>query len=734
MGIPRIEPAFGFRVLIGDDHPAIQALDQMIEEFSGGLPVLIAWQCGEDYPCHHALDAQSLSMALAITEELAVSDHVRDIQGPANAPITIETEEGFEIRRFFEQGRLAPDAPALSQQALRDPLWIGELISPDGSVGAIVLQPTDNRASTDRSIMDAIHGALAHFEALGFVYYLAGEAPRLAAGKGLSDSTARLIPVLAFLVAVVLLGLTRSLRQSLITLVTMGLALAWTRGILGWLGWPQDSILEVLAPVIVIVGVCDSIHLLSRYADKTQSIDFSHKPAEAMLQAAGEVGPICLATTATTAAALLSFAASNLDTFIRFGIISAIGVGICLLLTFTLLPLLMCVYLRPRRKNEPSVPEWGFLLRTISRSNAQRRNALLITALSLLAFFACGWTQLKADQDWLESWGEQNSLTKSIRFFENKLGQSQKLELLITLPAGVRLEEPGNLATIAKLVESLSAIEGLGPSTSILTFTERLHEYLNKEELVLDAGGASEQTNAELLELLSFEDADLLSRWVNLDHSKIRVSLAASEAPHSKRIRMLGLVQETIHRTLPSGWKVSLSGDVALSAEWTQDVQNTQLRSFPIAFFIVFLLASRFLNSFILGFAAMVPTLLPVVVVLGSMGWLGMSLDVARAMIAAIVIGIGVDDALHLLWHFKQQMEAGESTGTALEEALLHTGRPIAITSLALSLGFLSLMMSSWQTVASFGFLVALSVLGALVATLFVLPALILSVAPRTDP
>ena len=162
-----------------------------------------------------------------------------------------------------------------------------------------------------------------------------------------------------------------------------------------------------------------------------------------------------------------------------------------------------------------------------------------------------------------------------------------------------------------------------------------------------------------------------------------------------------------------------------MSNQWARDVQATQLRSFPIAFGIVFILVSVFLRSWKLGLAAMVPTLLPVVVVLGAMGWIGMSLDVARAMLAAVVIGIGVDDAIHLLAHYKVRREEGDDPHAAISAALQHTGRAIVTTSVALALGFLTLMMSAWQTVASFGFFVAIAIIGALVATLFVLPALI---------
>ena len=189
--------------------------------------------------------------------------------------------------------------------------------------------------------------------------------------------------------------------------------------------------------------------------------------------------------------------------------------------------------------------------------------------------------------------------------------------------------------------------------------------------------------------------------------------------------------RRVLEETLPEDWIAGLTGEFAIHHYWARDIQATQLRSFPIAFGIVFVLVALFLRSWRLGLAAMVPTLLPVVVVLGAMGWLGLSLDVARAMIAAVVIGIGVDDAIHVLRQYKVRRDAGEDTHQAMRGALQHTGRAVVTTSVALALGFLTLMMSAWQTVATFGFFVALSIMGAMVATLFVLPALIFAFAPR---
>jgi hypothetical protein len=108
-------------------------------------------------------------------------------------------------------------------------------------------------------------------------------------------------------------------------------------------------------------------------------------------------------------------------------------------------------------------------------------------------------------------------------------------------------------------------------------------------------------------------------------------------------------IRRRVQAALPGDWTVLFSGEYTIGMEWVRDVQNTQLRSFPVAFLLVLGMLALFLGSVRLALVGMVPTLLPVVVTLGTMGWAGMSLDVGRAMIAAVLIGIAVDDSIHLL-------------------------------------------------------------------------------------
>jgi len=733
-GLPHVRSEFGYRVLVGDNYPAIRALDALVEQFGGGLPVQIAWECGEGFPCASVFDETSLRMADSVARELAAAPGVREVVGPANAPLLVPDAEGFAVRRFVEDGDLRADTAELARRARGDALWTGTLVSRDARVGVVTLQPVDTRPSTDALVVRAIQTALAPFERAGFHFYIAGDAAEnYLGGLDLAKSNARLVPFAVIVMGAMLFLLTRSVSKTLAVLLTMGTTLVWTFGLLGWLGWPRDGILEVLAALLLIVGVCDSMHLLARLADESEvesHSDPGHESRAArkrrMVRVARDVGGACAFATLTDAGAFLSFSTSALDTFFRFGVISAFGVLAALALTFSLLPWLTSFVRHHAEHERASSRRFDQVLSRVVDVAKRRASAVLAVCALLMIGFGFAWaTLLRVDTDWLESWGERSDRTRAIRFLEERLGRLKTLELQLSLPSDASIEEPGPMAVVQSLEDSLARLDGVSATRSALDLVVRANRLLHRDDPAFEHVPATQGATAEILELLAQGDTSVLGPWLSVDRSQLRISVEAREFAHREGRNVVAAVREICERLLPRGWRANVSGEIPITVDWVEDVQATQLQGLPAAVLCVYLLVAGFLRSWRLALAALLPTLLPIVVVLGSMGLLGLSLDVGRAMIGSVVIGIGVDDAIHLLSQYRLKRRAGRGTRDAMQDAMRHSGRAIVTNSVTLALGFLTLMASAWQSISSFGFFVALSILGALAGTLIVTPALI---------
>jgi predicted RND superfamily exporter protein len=357
----------------------------------------------------------------------------------------------------------------------------------------------------------------------------------------------------------------------------------------------------------------------------------------------------------------------------------------------------------------------------------QRSTPILLAAAAATVVCTIGWLALlRVDTNWYESFGENSRVIRWIRFLENHIKPSETLELAVTLPTGEEIYVPENLEILARLTNRLSSIDGLGRARSILDILRRLNRLLHDDDPALERTGTTSAANAQLVELIDLENPQMLSTWLSFDRRTIRISIDAPEQSFMRRGQVVQAVHNHLQDELPVDWSVLVSGEAAIGFDWIRDVQTTQLRSFPTAFLLVFGIAALLFRSVGLAAAAMVPTTLPAIAALGVMGWAGMSLDVGRAMVAAVILGIAVDDSIHFLSHYVRLRSRGHDVETSLQRSLLHTGSAIVTTSLALSLGFLTLMASAWQTISSFGFLVSVSIIGALVSTLFVLPALLI--------
>lgn len=731
IGALRVRAEFGYRVLIGDDHPSIRRLDSLVSVFGGGIPILLSWRCDDGAPCEDVFGPAALDMAQNVVERLQPIEGVRSATGPSNATLIVPDGDGYALRRLVERGELATDASWLAERAASDSMW-RTLVSDDRRVGAILIQPTDNKPSTNLRLVEAIEDTTAPYRNAGFEFHLNGDAAgSVLSGRDLARSMARVVPLTVLVIGTCLVLLLGNVVAALSALATMGVALVWTFGLLGWMGWPQDGILEVLAPLILVVGVCDSVHLIARF--EIELGEGSHRAA--ILAAARDTGPACLVTTLTTGGALATFTASPLWTFGRFGIVSSFGVVACMILSFSLLPILLHRIRQPAltlaRAGTPKSIRWENALAHILQLSGRRRAVYLGIVALVTGACGVGWiAHLRVDQDWTESFGEDSELVQSMRFVERHLRPVDTLEIDISLPPGDPLASPAVLEPLSHFVSSLRSIPGFGEITSVLDLIGRLNRILHDDDPRYERPGDTAAANAEILELLAFDDPSTLDSFASLDRSRVRISIEAPVQPHTLRGQTLQTVRSYATRELPADWKVAFTGEFGISYDWVEDVHRTQLRSFPLALALVFALSALSLRSATLAVAALVPTLIPIVLILGTMGWLGMSLDVGRAMIGVMILGIGVDDALHLLRHHRERRLLGDDVHTAILSAIRHTGRAIVTTSIALSLGFLTLTVSAWATISSFGFCVALAVLGALVSTLVVLPSLLLVFAP----
>lgn len=736
LGMTRTWTDVGYRVFLGERHEAIVALERLIDRYGGGLPILIAWECGPELPCSHALDEPSLRMSEMIESELLDHPLVRQVVAPSSANVLLPTEDGLEVRRLLESGSIPQDAPLLIEQARADPMWVGSIVSEDGSVGAILLQLTSTESRVTAEVVDFVQSILYPLEAQGHRFYLVGDpVDFVVSGGQMQDDTPRMMAALVAALVLTAWLLLRSWRAVLLSLSTAGLALVWAMGAMSWLGWPEMELTQALRPGILVVALCDAIHLVARYGSLsvvTQPATIVERRRLVQLAAEAVVLP-CLLTTLTTAVAFLSFTTSGSQAFARFGVIAALGVCAALVLTFAALPIALLA-LDPRRVQSAVAQEgWARLLERLVTFSARHRRAVLSSAAVVVIVSASGIVGLRVDLDERELLGHDSRVVQWASFVEDNLRKSDTLELTLSSPDGSSILEPDSLAFASSVRRGISSLDGVGPGRSIVDLLSTINRAMHGGDPAYLRPSNSLNGNSQLLLLLETSGGGTVDSWLHSDR-EMRISFEADPLSTEERSALIGQIRSQIESVLPPGWIYGLTGPFTVYLAFADVVQQTQLWSFASAFTAIVLIlfvhlrltTGRISSAAWWTTVAMAPSCLPVVITLGAMGFLGIPLDVGTAMVGAIIIGIAVDDSIHLITAFHTARAEGLARSRAIRSAVVKTGQALVTSSTALSVGFFALTLSSWQSIASFGLLSGLAIIVALLSDLLVLPALVL--------
>jgi predicted RND superfamily exporter protein len=735
-GLPRLETAVGYRAFLGAGHPSVRRLDAFLERYEGGLPLALVYACEGGAPCESVFDVAALEMARDVSAALAAAPGVRGVLSPANAALFVPERPPLppRPRRFVENGAPAPDREALAGRARADRLWRGVLVSEDGRTGAIVVEVAGSDGATAQQVWRAAERATAPFEARGFQFAaIGGPVEFVVAGGELEAAARRLVPLMVGLVALGLALLLRSPGASLALLAAVGVAVVWTLGLLGWLGWPENTLTQILPPIVLVIGTCNGLHLVARQAaaraERPQDGARAH-----LLRAAAEVGTPCAMMTLTTLGGFLSFVPGGLEAFARFGVAAAFGVAASLLLSFTLLPLAL-LRLPPRPLPDRRAPgSLEALLGRVVRAVRRRSGAVLLAAAALAGVCGVGMARLRVDARFEDLYGEDSRVVRWARFAGERLRPPDALEVELALPAGADVADPATLAVLERAAASLAALPDAGRVRSLLDPLSAAHRLATGDDPRLERPAATTRGNRLLLDHLARDPSGVLSHYLAESEGRLRLSVETGKLPQDRLRAFVAGAEQALGAALPAGWSFALTGPIALVRDMLEAIQSSQRSSFLQAWAAVALLVTLFLRSLRFGLLVMVPTVLPAVVTVGAMGVLGVPLDPGTAMVGAIALGISDDDAIHLLAQYRRLRGEGLEAADAVEGAVLHAGRAIVTTSLTLALGFSALALSPWKSVASFGVLSALAIAAALVAVLVVLPALLYGAGRLSAP
>jgi hypothetical protein len=659
-----------------------------------------------------------------LVEELQVAEE-HAVQSVAHLAASPRPSKPLSTDPLLAQIRRQPVAPdKLADELLRSELHRDVLLGRDGQTTALIvtLVPDMGKGKQRRKyvvleIKQAIRDALSHD----------GIEPRIAGGPVLvhqaveyldEDGYKFLYGTTGLLIIVIAL-LFRSLRWVAVPLAVVHATLIWTKAILNWSGVQLTMISSILTAMVTVIGIATVIHTTVRYREERRTRD----PLDALRRTLILMGPPTFWTSATTGGGFGALMICEIAPVRTFGLMMCLGSMLVWLVGAILLPGLA---LLPGLGGDPSdAPGEAALGRYLGGilDHVERRPLLVGAAgIGVLVVLTLGWLRLRIETDFTHNFRESSEVVVASRFIEQNLSGSGVLEVTFTAPHSLSQEE---IDRLRRLETGLRGIAGITKVIGLVDLLDFLDQGARSRGGIGGLLGSALTRLPLAAKITLLQSSGASSPFWKPKANRMRVMLRASErATSHEKDRVIREAEALARRELGAARDPKVTGYYVLLNHLVSRLLYDQRNTFALASAICLVMMVAAFRDWRLGLIAMVPNAVPIIMVVGAMGWLGLPVNMATAMLSSVSIGMAVDSTIHYLYHFRRERQAGLDFDTALQRTHHEVGRALSFANLAIVVGFSALVTSHFIPTIHFGILVSIALLGGLVGNLVVLPLL----------
>lgn len=519
----------------------------------------------------------------------------------------------------------------------------------------------------------------------------------------------------------------RSVWGMLVPMVVVGLSGIWAAGLMAAFGVPVNAMTVLLPSIMFVVATSDVVHLLSKYLGERRA----GKSSESALQlTVREVGLATLLTSVTTAIGLLSLYISDIDPLQQLGLFAGLGVLIAFALTYMVLPPLIVLFPPPEKTVlKESQLFWPRQLRRLFAFVLQRRRALAGLCVALIALAILGASMTRVHNFFGKDLKESDPHVADIQFFEENFGGVRPFSL------SLETKDPKDNFGDISLLRDLASIDtflldeyGLNRPYSVISMLKGANSALHRGQPAYYHIPADDSALVYLQGmLLSFSDSASLRQILADSNRLAKITGSVPDWGSAEAARRNAALTAFVNEHVDtSRIEVHLAGIAEMVDRSHEVVTYNMLTGLLLALGLVGVLMGLLFKSVKMMLLSLVPNVFPLLMILGIIGYLGISLNMATAVIFTMAFGIAVDDTIHFIARLKLELNKGKSLPFAMRRTFVSTGKAIIITSLILASGFFILISSDFKGTILTGSLVSITLLLAVLADLVLLPILLL--------
>ncbi|MCY4045035.1 MAG: MMPL family transporter, partial [Cellvibrionales bacterium] len=636
------------------------------------------------------------------------------------------------VGQLFDEIQITPEK--VKTEALTNPYYVDRLINQAGDVTVVLVRfiaQIENRYE-ERGHMSLEQAAesLAALRAVVQEHQRDFSAPIVIGGSPMATveltdkirtDIVKFSLIALTLVALFLFLFFKRLSAVALPILSLVLAISIAMSLMVLGSYPIQVTGTILPSFLLAVCVGDAVHFLRAFYSR---FDQGMAKLVAIKEAIHVTSNAMFFTTFMTSAGLLSFAHSEIKPIASFGLFSSLGVWLALFLTLVVLPSLMMLFPLKRRESQLAKDPGEKLLAYVRLLNKHRRPIIVVSMVLLVSSFLLS-LKLSMSHDALKWLKPDNPTRQAVELVDKELAGTMQVELLLKSHSGELSVE--NLMALDHWLNKLKNASTDIPIRSVNSLLDLLKQ--THHVFVPEAGLSLPESDALLAQeilLLDLNAADQISRLCSADCSELRVTLTTPWRDAVDYTAFLDDIKNSFQEDLGHLMQLQVTGMASIVNRTSTAMLSSMFVSYILAASLVSLLMMIFVRQLGLGFALMLPNLIPIFFVLAMMKLLGMPLDLFSLLMGSIAIGLIVDDSVHLVSSFKRNFGQSLNAEYAMAKTLQHTGAALFVTTCVLCAGFMTYVFSDLQNIADFGFLTASCIGLALVADLIVAPSVIL--------
>jgi len=517
-------------------------------------------------------------------------------------------------------------------------------------------------------------------------------------------------------------------------------------GLLGLVGWKVTVISSNFIALMLILTMAMNIHMSVRYLQfKKDNPDISN--SEAILWTSSKMFWPILYTVLTTICAFLSLIFSGIKPIIDFGWMMTVGLIVSLSITFTLLPVILNL-LSKENKNyrDDQKSKITSLLSKISQKNTK---SIFLSSLIIIVISILGITKLEVENSFINYFDKETEIYKGMKLIDNKLGGTTPLDVIVKFPSQEqdKVEETDEdfdswddeEKDDAKYWFTRSKIEKIIKVHDYLDSLDSVGKVISFASMVRVAEDLNDGKKLEGLEMgvlyTKIPDSikkEIIDPYISIKNDEARISLRILDSKENlRRNELIKKINYDLENKLGLNRdEFKLAGLLILFNNLLQSLFKSQILTLGVVMAGITIMFLILFRNVTLSFIGVVPNFMAAFLILGIIGLLGIPLDMMTITIAAITIGIAVDNSIHYIYRFKEEFSKIKNYNKTLEKCHETVGVAILNTSITIIFGFSILVLSNFIPTIYFGVFTGMAMLLAMISVLTLLPKLILIIKP----